>query len=164
MSGAVGIHDLPEADPGLPRFVLLVALLAVGGAAVAAVRGSPTGPGPGTGAVAEGRSPEAIGWSGEELFLREGCGECHAADGSSSALGPGLAGALGRASERIADPTYGGTARSPREYLWEATVDHCRDPLPGYACPEGVVVGLRLGADEVDRVVDYVVQLGERAP
>ena len=156
MTALPGARDLPDRDPGLPRFVLVIAAIAAAAAIIAAVR---TGAALAPPTLVPQEATAIVGPSGADLFVREGCGECHVTQGVPTALGPSLAGVLASARERLADPRYTGSAATPEAYLREATVDHCRDLLAGYSCPDVSAVELRLGAGEIDRLVRYLAQL-----
>jgi mono/diheme cytochrome c family protein len=163
VSRLLAIDELPEADPGLPRFLGVVVLVALLAAAYVVARPGGNLPAPdlaGASAAATSSAP----LSGADLFLREGCGECHVTVGPSTALGPSLAGALEHARARLEQPSYTGSATSPEAYLREATLDHCKDLLPGYQCPEVLTVGLRLSTQELDRLVAYVAGLPGGSP
>jgi len=150
--------DVPEPDPGLPRFLALVTVVTVLAAGAVVLR--PAAPPTVARAPLDGPGPAVVpDVSGAGLFLREGCGECHVTAGPSSALGPSLAGVYQRAGRRVAEPTYTGTADSPLGYLWEATLYHCRDLLPGYVCPDLPAVGLRLSLEELEVLVGYLAAL-----
>jgi mono/diheme cytochrome c family protein len=154
------VRDLPVADPGLPRFVLVVALLAAVGALWLAMRPSEVVP---LESVRDEVLPEVVeepeGTSGGMIFVREGCGECHVTTGPSTALGPSLAGVGARAEERVRSPEYTGHSDNARDYVREATLDHCADVVPGYECVELSDVGLRLSPAEVDSLVDFMLGL-----
>jgi hypothetical protein len=154
--------DLPARDPGLPRFVLV----ALGAAALLAVWALLRPPGPAGGLTADGGgtgvatvTPAPGQRSGALLFLQEGCGRCHVTAGPSTARGPSLVGLAAVAAARVADPGYRGWAQDARGYLREAIVDHCLDLVPGYDCPAAPYVSLRLSAEEIDRLVEFVGQL-----
>lgn len=152
--------DVPARDPGLPRFLVVVAACALAGAALVAVRPEPLDA-PAAGADVAGDPTPDAGLTGAGLFLREGCGECHATSGPSSALGPSLAGVWSRAQSRVIMPGYAGDADTAEGYLREATLAHCVDLLPGYTCPDVSEVGLRLSLDEVDRIVRFMAGLSD---
>jgi hypothetical protein len=152
--------DLPQIEPRLPRFAALLAMLALGGA-IAAWVAWPIRQSVADGSAAFDAGPGSIDATGGMLFVREGCGACHATVGPSSAMGPTLAGAAESAAQRIASPEYAGFAESPDAYLREATLDHCVD-VPAeydYACDQLSEVGLRLSSDEIDRLVQFMVDL-----
>jgi hypothetical protein len=150
--------DLPDRDPGLPRFILLLACGAVLGAGWVMLR--PSGGSTGTVAATTG-SGQAADLTGGSLFVREGCGACHATIGPSMASGPSLAGARQHAADRIASPDYTGFSDSPDDYLREATLDHCVDLVPGYVhdCAKLSDVGLRLSDAQVDLLVAFIAAL-----
>ena len=103
---------------------------------------------------------------GARLFAAEGCAVCHPIERYSAEPDEpelNLARALDRAAERIGDSDYSGVATTPREYVRESILDHCRDVAPGYSCAGAPDVGLRLGVDEVEALVTYVVQLAGEA-
>jgi len=152
----VGPLDLPERDPRVPRFVWLVCLASLALAAVALGRGaaavSPVAP-VGQALAASGANQDA------ELFITAGCANCHPVTGAGSARGPGVGGVAESAAKRIAEPDYRGEATTVSDYLTEATVDHCLDPLPGWDCHEVPDVALQLTAGEVDRLVQFMLSL-----
>jgi hypothetical protein len=161
------VGDLPDRDPGLPRFAWLAIALAVAAVCWVAVRPT-TELGPDAAAagdtVSAASSPAE---SGATLYVREGCGQCHTTVGPATALGPSLAGAARLAAARIHAPDYTGLARTPADYLREATVDHCVDLLPGYVydCADVPDVALRLGDADVARLVEFLAALpAEVAP
>lgn len=163
MTQPTRVADLPGRDAGLPRFVITAL---VGSAALAVwllVRPSrPAGPmatgvPPPRATVTSATLPGQR--SGATLFLQEGCGNCHATTGPSTALGPSLAGAADRAGARIRAEDYRGSADSPAAYLREAIVDHCLDLVPGYDCVAAPDITLRLSAEEIDRLVGFVSRL-----
>lgn len=145
-------------DPGTPRFVRATLVIALLAAVWVLIRPTAARVPTDGGAAAVGDGTLS---SGGMLFLREGCGACHVTVGPSSALGPSLAGVLANAAARLGDPSYAGYAGTPRDYVREATLEHCVDPLPGYAyeCTEVADVGLRLSEADVERLVDFLSEL-----
>lgn len=154
--------ELPARDPGLPRFAWAAGLVAAGIAAgwlwAAAPAPSPEAEAA-LDAFAQTPIPAEVVLPGAGLFLREGCGACHATSDVSTALGPGLSGVGARAARRIAEAGYGGEADTATAYLREAIVDHCADAVPGYACVDLPDIGLRLTEDDVADLVDYLGRL-----
>jgi nitric oxide reductase subunit C len=106
-----------------------------------------------------GSGSEAETRSGASLFVVEGCGTCHVTVGPSTALQPSLAGTRAHAEDRIESPDYGGLATTPEEYIRESILDHCADVLPGYSCESAPDVGVRLGSDEIDALVEFIMGL-----
>ncbi len=162
MSRPPRFADLPSRDPGLPRFAWAAAALATG-LAVGWILAATPAPAPEAEAALDafGQTPipvEAV-LPGAEVFLREGCGACHATSDASTALGPGLGGVGTRAARRVGEADYGGEAETADAYLREAIVDHCADAVPGYACVDLPDIGLRLGEDDVLALVDYLSRL-----
>jgi hypothetical protein len=160
VSGMLPASASARGEPGVPRFLRL-ALAATLVAAIWVLVRPAAGPSPASGGP--GTAGDGTTASGGTLFLREGCGACHVTVGPSSALGPSLAGVLANAGRRIADPSYAGFARTPIDYVREATLDHCVDLLPGYdyECTEVGDVGLRLNEADVARLVDFLARLPE---
>jgi hypothetical protein len=152
--------DLAASDPGLPRFAWLACGLVLAAGVwlfVSPPQLSSTGPAAAGGEVVD----PAETLTGGSLFVREGCGACHATAGPSTALGPSLAGAYELASSRLASSDYTGFADTPEDYIREATLDHCVDRVPGYEydCQALGDVGLRLSDEHVDRLVEFLVAL-----
>lgn len=159
-----GFTDLPDRDPGLPRFLL--AALAIGLlAALRLLLGSDLPESGSSRLAAAVASPipadprQALAQAGAEVFLAQGCGACHATTDASTASGPGLGGVAARAGLRPTQAGYGGAASSAEAYLREAVVDHCVDTLPGYACVDMPEIGLRLGGDSLDALVVFLLRL-----
>lgn len=158
-----GYADLPDRDPGLPRFVL--AALAIGLlAALRLILGSvPESGSSRLAAAVASPSPVdprlAMAQAGAEVFLAQGCGACHATTDASTASGPGLGGLAARAGLRPTQADYGGGATSAEAYLREAIVEHCADTLPGYTCVDMPEIGLRLGSDSLDALVVFLLRL-----
>lgn len=150
------VPELPERDPGLPRFALL---LVSGGMAmvVFALAASRQGPAP---LVPYGPEPLPVVSAGETVYGAAGCASCHDPSGRDSVLAPGLAGVASRATQRLEDPSYGGEAQSVTGYLEEAILDHCADPLPGYDCASAPDVSVRLSMADVANLVQYLLTLG----
>ena len=160
--GGLPVTDLPVLDPGLPRFAVLAAVVIAVASFWLVAR--PTDVAPLETVVIED-DLEVVAAPGDEtggmLFVREGCGACHATDGPSTALGPTLLDAAQNAVDRIRSSDYTGRAEDERAYLREATLDHCVDVLPGYQCVEVSEVALRLSSSQVERLVDFMMALGE---
>jgi mono/diheme cytochrome c family protein len=160
----LSVPDLPERDPGLPRFIMVMAVLVAAGALWLVVRPVSVEPLDEAPVVSAAVEPEEAGdASGGMLFVREGCGACHATAGPSTALGPTLSDAARNADDRIRSPEYAGHAEDAGAYLREATLDHCADILPGYECVEVSEVGLRLSAAEIEKLVEFMSGLGAEA-
>ncbi len=153
--------DLAAQDPPLPRFVWL-AILGIMLAAVWAGRGDfGAGASPTPSATLKPLAERSLPQGGADLFVAAGCSGCHVTVGSSTELGPSLAGALAHARIRLLDPGYAGSATTAEEYLAEATVDHCRDVLPGYRCDEVPDYGVALTAEAVASLVTFLAGLPE---
>jgi len=155
--------DLHRRDPGLPRFTLAVAALALAGAAWLLLRPAAR-PLAGLAEVATAvAATPAVGsaadQSGATVFLDQGCGGCHATSGAATARGPSLAGAGARAAERVQAPDYRGGAGSARDHLRESVIDHCADVTPGYACEQMPELGLRIGTADLDALVGFLMRL-----
>lgn len=154
------VPDLPVDDPGVPRFVYVIAAVALAGAAWLLVRPTAVTPlGDMQDEIVAEESTEAEDTSGGMIFVREGCGACHVTAGPSSALGPSLSGVATAADQRVRSPSYTGRADNAGDYLREATLDHCVDLVPGYDCVEVSDVALRLSIDEIDRLVTFMMGL-----
>lgn len=153
--------DLPGRDPGLPRFAIAAAILALLAAGWVLLHPVQTPPGVlGTAVeIAAGTPETAFDQSGATIFLAQGCGACHSSSSASTALGPGLGGVGTRATARVVAPDYGGGATDGAGYLEEAIVDHCADLVPGYSCVELPDLGLRLSATDADVLVDFLTRL-----
>ena len=72
---------------------------------------------------------------GAELFheTQIGCFACHSTAPGVNLVGPSMAGVLGRAGMTIAEPSYGGQAQAPEEYLRESIEEPSRHLVPGPA-------------------------------
>jgi nitric oxide reductase subunit C len=70
---------------------------------------------------------------GTELFQdpQIGCFACHSTAPGVNMVGPTMAGVLSRARTTIADPSYGGQAKTPEDYLRESIDDPSRYLVPG---------------------------------
>ncbi len=147
-------------DAPVPRFVWLLVTLFIAGSFWAA-RGDSVAQPVATPAPPRTSLPAQWPTAGADLFLAAGCASCHATVGRSTKLGPSLAGALKSAEARLADPGYAGQAATPEEYLVEATVDHCRDLIPGYSCAGVPDYGVMLTGDQVSGLVQFLVGLAE---
>ena len=158
MSESVHAIDLPERDPGLPRFALALAGLAIIGCLWLLAAPLP-GRFSGHATRATTAVPTGLAEPGRDLFVSQGCGACHAVEGPPTAGGPSLGGALGRAAARVGSAEYSGEAKDAMAYLREAILDHCADPLPGYDCGKAPAVGLRLSERQIDELVGFVATL-----
>jgi nitric oxide reductase subunit C len=67
------------------------------------------------------------------------CATCHSRTQGLTQIGPSLAGVVKTAKERIADPTYGGGAQAPAEYLRESILRPSAFVVTGatYRAPDG---------------------------
>lgn len=120
---------------------------------------------------ATGLSPENIPLvTGEEpvseIFTRAGCAVCHTIPGIPGAngqVGPALVlGTTG--AQRLADPSYGGTAQTVHEYIVESVVDPAAFVVPGF--PERTMpswYGTKLSALALDKIAHYLEFQTERA-
>lgn len=158
MSGR--IDELPERDPGIPRFVWLALILALGLGAWALLRPERAGeallsPAPSQDASLPDSEAAALG---ARLFVAQGCGGCHPTVGPDSSLGPSLETIASRASARLVAPDYAGTARDVASYVAEASLDHCRDRLPGYDCPELTELSLRLSLADGEALAAFLLR------
>jgi hypothetical protein len=100
----------------------------------------------------------------DKLFVQSGCAVCHTIPGIAPAKGrqgPKLV--LGtNGPKRMADPNYGGTAESVREYIQESILNPGAYIVPGYS--DRVMprwYGKRLNAKALDRIANYLEQLKE---
>jgi cytochrome c oxidase subunit 2 len=71
---------------------------------------------------------------GKVLYTQQGCSGCHALSdlGAAGAVGPTHETMGTVAAERIADPSYTGTATSPEEYIHESIVEPAKYLAPPY--------------------------------
>ena len=103
----------------------------------------------------------------DQIFAKAQCVSCHTI--------PGIPGALGTigpkleegttAAQRIKDPSYKGTAKSPAEYIMESIVDPSAfvvKPFPDNTMPK--VFGQKLSAGALKKIVDYLSQVKTGAP
>lgn len=96
-----------------------------------------------------------------EIFTKAGCPVCHTIPGIPGATGQvgplltlGVTGA-----QRLADPSYRGTARTVHEYVVESVVDPSVFVVPGY--PERTMpawYGAKLSALAVEKIAEYLEQ------
>ena len=103
----------------------------------------------------------------DQIFAKAQCVSCHTIPGI-----PGAMGTIGpkleegtTASQRIKDPTYKGTAKSPTEYIMESIVDPSAfvvKPFPDNTMPK--VFGQKLSAGALKKIVDYLSQVKTGAP
>ncbi len=165
MSGDRLPPELPERDPGLPRFVWLVygGLLVLG--LVLLLR-------PDDGLAVLAPEPEAersvegedLAGRGARIFVAEGCSGCHATVGADGSLGPSLYGLAQRATTRLAAPDYQGRAVDAAGYVVEASLDHCLDPLPGWDCPDLSGLALRLSIEDGEALAAYLLDAAGSEP
>lgn len=94
-----------------------------------------------------------------EIFTKAGCPVCHAIPGIPGAngqVGPPLTlGVTG--AQRLADPSYRGTASTVHEYVVESVVDPSAFVVPGY--PERTMpvwYGAKLSALALEKIADYL--------
>lgn len=103
----------------------------------------------------------------DQIFAKAQCVSCHTIPGI-----PGAMGTIGpkleegtTAAQRIKDPTYKGTAKSPAEYIMESVVDpsaYVVKPFPDNTMPK--VFGQKLSAGALKKIVDYLSQVKAGAP
>ncbi len=94
-----------------------------------------------------------------EIFTRAGCPVCHVIPGIPGAngqVGPALVlGSTG--AQRLADPSYRGTARTVHEYIVESVVESGVFVVPGY--PERTMpvwYGAKLSALALEKIAGYL--------
>ena len=94
-----------------------------------------------------------------EIFTRAGCSVCHTIPGIPGAngqVGPALVlGTTG--AQRLADPSYSGTARTVHEYIVESVVDPAVFVVPGF--PERTMpswYGTKLSALALEKIAVYL--------
>jgi mono/diheme cytochrome c family protein len=117
-------------------------------------------------------TPESVPLvTGEEplqaIFTKAGCAVCHTIPGVAGAdgrVGPKLV--LGTtAPQRLADPTYKGSARTVREYIVESILSPGAYVVPGFpprAMPRWY--GQKLSATALDKIAAYLEQQRETDP
>lgn len=154
------IDELPERDPGIPRFVWLTLVLALGLGGWALLRPERAreallSPAPSQDASLPDAEAAALG---ARLFVAQGCGGCHPTIGPDSSLGPSLEALSSRAAARLSAPDYAGSALDAAAYVAEASVDHCRDRLPGYVCPELTELSLRLSLADGEALAAFLLR------
>ena len=95
----------------------------------------------------------------EEIFTKAGCPVCHTIPGIPGAngqVGPPLTlGVTG--GQRLADPSYRGTARTVHDYVVESVVEPSTFVVPGY--PERTMpvwYGAKLSALAVEKIAEYL--------
>jgi cytochrome c2 len=103
----------------------------------------------------------------DQIFAKAQCVSCHTIPGI-----PGAMGTIGpkleegtTAAQRIKDPGYKGTAKSPAEYIMESVVDpsaYVVKPFPDNTMPK--VFGQKLSAGALKKIVDYLSQVKAGAP
>ncbi|BFU89882.1 MAG: Nitric oxide reductase [Nitrospira sp.] len=103
----------------------------------------------------------------DQIFAKAQCVSCHTIPGI-----PGAMGTIGpkleegtTAAQRIKDPAYKGTAKSPAEYIMESVVDpsaYVVKPFPDNTMPK--VFGQKLSAGALKKIVDYLSQVKAGAP
>jgi len=94
-----------------------------------------------------------------EIFTKSGCPVCHTIPGIPGAngqVGPLLTlGVTG--AQRLADPSYRGTARTVHEYVVESVVDPSVFVVPGYPVRTMPVwYGAKLSALALEKIADYL--------
>lgn len=127
---------------------------------------SPVSPMPGTGLTPE-NIPLVTGDEPViEIFTRAGCPVCHTIPGIPGAngqVGPALVlGTTG--ARRLVDPSYGGTARTVREYIVESVVDPAAFVAPGF--PDRTMpswYGAKLSALALQKIAEYLESQTESA-
>ncbi len=94
-----------------------------------------------------------------EIFTKAGCPVCHTIPGIPGAngqVGPPLTlGVTG--AQRLADPSYRGTAGTVHEYVVESVIDPSAFVVPGY--PERTMpvwYGAKLSALALEKIADYL--------
>lgn len=123
-----------------------------------AEEGAAAGP---TSLMADGSEPV------DQIFAKAQCVACHTIPGI-----PGAVGTIGpkleegtTAAQRIKEPDYKGTAKSPTEYIMESIVDpsaYVVKPFPDNTMPK--VFGQKLSAGALKKIVDYLSQVKVGAP
>jgi hypothetical protein len=103
----------------------------------------------------------------DQIFAKAQCVSCHTIPGI-----PGAVGTIGpkleegtTAPQRLKDPAYKGTAKSPAEYIMESIVDPSAfvvKPFPDNTMPK--VFGQKLSAGALKKIVDYLSQVKTGAP
>jgi hypothetical protein len=108
--------------------------------------------------------PEAV-LRGREVYLEQFCGTCHAlaSAGTAGRFGPSHDGVGAVAEDRIADPTYEGSAQTAREYLMESIVKPGAYRVPGFAGTRFVMPSYQhLPKEDLDALVEMLSH--ERGP
>lgn len=102
-----------------------------------------------------------------EIFTRAGCPVCHAIPGIPGAngqVGPALIlGTTG--TQRLADPSYRGTAQTVHEYIVESVVEPGVFVVPGF--PERTMpswYGEKLSALALEKIAAYLESQAENVP
>jgi hypothetical protein len=102
-----------------------------------------------------------------EIFTKAGCPVCHTIPGIPGAVGqvgpPLTLGVTG--AQRLADPSYQGTASTVHEYVVESVVDPSVFVVPGY--PERTMpvwYGAKLSALAVEKIAEYLEHQTGNAP
>lgn len=101
---------------------------------------------------------------GKAIFGGSGaCATCHSVSEGVILIGPSLAGVAERARERVADPSYHGSARTAAEYLRESILHPSAYVVPEarFAAPDGTslmpnMYSTTLQGQQVDDVVAYL--------
>jgi mono/diheme cytochrome c family protein len=98
-----------------------------------------------------------------EIFTKAGCAVCHIIPGISGADGrvgpPLLLGATG--STRLADPAYGGHAKTIHEYVVESVLEPEMFVVSGYpASTMPTWYGSKLSALALEKIASYLEQQG----
>ncbi|MBM4126204.1 MAG: nitric oxide reductase [Nitrospira sp.] len=117
--------------------------------------------GPPSALLADGTEPV------DQILAKAQCVSCHTIPGI-----PGAMGTIGpkleegtTAAQRIKDPAYKGTAKSPAEYIMESIVDpsaYVVKPFPDNTMPK--IFGQKLSAGALKKIVDYLSQVKVGAP
>jgi len=116
---------------------------------------------------AASNNPVALG---EALFRNPAyaCTACHSTQPNVKLAGPSVAGIATRAAERMADPGYSGEAKDASAYIRESILHPSQYIVPGAnfaTAPVGGIslmpadFGTRLDADQIDRLVAYLMTL-----
>ncbi|HBY98568.1 MAG: cytochrome c [Ardenticatenaceae bacterium] len=99
---------------------------------------------------------------GKQLYQSQGCGGCHtlADAGATGAVGPTHEGLAQTAAERINDPSYTGTAKTPEEYIHESIVNPAAYVVSGY---QNIMPPFSsLSGDQVNALVQYLMTVTKK--